>query len=99
MTNERRAPDPSPDEMEPVEENHRRVPLEHLIPFEGKHVAWSLDGLHIVACGDSFAEVDDKVIAAGITPNRVVYGYVPDPNVSYLGGLFDASAIDEDEPL
>ncbi len=85
--------------MELFAENRRRVPLEHLIPFEGKHVAWSLDGLHIVAYGESMEEVDKKVIAAGIPPNRVVHGYIPDPNVSYLGGLFDASAIDEEEPL
>ena len=97
MSSNEKAPDPTPEEMVRFQENRSRVPLEHLLPFAGKHVAWSLDGLHIVACGDSMEEVGDKVVATGLAPNRVVFGYIDDPSISYLGGgLFDDSAIPSD---
>ena len=62
-----------------------KVPSEELTPYIGKHVAWSLDGTRIVASGDDVKEVNDRVVAAGIPPNRVVFGYIHDADVSYLG--------------
>ena len=48
-------------------------------------MAWSVDSARIVAGGDDMDEVEAKVVAAGLAPNRVVFGYVDDPEVSYLG--------------
>jgi hypothetical protein len=66
-------------------ENQREVPLEVILPYAGKFVAWSLDGKTILAGGDTIEEVDQKLIAAGIDPSRVVGGYIDEPGVSYLG--------------
>ena len=72
-------PDPTGPEMERFEENRVRFPLEKLIPYEGFHVAWNLEGTEIVAFGKSMEEVDNKVIAAGLPPNRVVFDYIDGP--------------------
>ena len=83
-------PDPTGAEMERFQENRHRFPLERLIPYEGFHVAWNLEGTEIVAIGRSMEEVDDKVVAAGLAPNRVVFDYIDLPDVSYMGGLCDS---------
>jgi hypothetical protein len=84
MSSNGRPPDPSPEELQLFDENIRKVPMEDLAPYLGKHVAWSLDGAHIVASGDDYREVNDKVVAAGIPPNRVVFDYIKDPEISYF---------------
>ena len=84
MNDNDRAPDPTPEELDLFRQNRQKVPPEEYLPYAGKHVAWSLDGLHIVAGGDDFGEVNDKVIAAGIPPNPVVFGFIDEPDVSYL---------------
>jgi hypothetical protein len=84
MNDNGRPPDPSPEELKIFRENQRKVPLEEILPHAGKHVAWSLDGLHVVASGDDVSEVNQRVIAAGIPPNRVVFDYIDEPDVSYI---------------
>ena len=84
MNQNGRPPDPSPEELDRFRENQMKVPAEAYLPYVGKHVAWSLDGLHIVASGDDIGEVNDKVIAAGIPANRVVFDYINEPDVSYI---------------
>ena len=73
----------------PVEEcyyeNQRKFPLEELAKYYGRHVAYSRDGASIVASGGSYEEVEENVKAAGLDPSRVVFGYVPDGETSYLG--------------
>jgi hypothetical protein len=85
MSNNGRPPDPSPQELQLFDENMRKVPFEDLARYVGKHVAWSLDGTRIVASGNDVKEVNDKVVAAGIPPHRVVFDYIDDPDISYLG--------------
>jgi hypothetical protein len=60
-------------------ENRRRFPPDELLKYAGRFIAWSWDGSRIVASGDSIEEVDQKVIAAGIDPERVVGDYVDPP--------------------
>ncbi len=62
--------------MERFQENRLRFPLEKLIAYEGFHVAWNLEGTEIVAVGNSMEEVGNKVEAAGLPPNRVVFDYI-----------------------
>ena len=57
-------------------QNRRNFPPEELLKYAGKFIAWSWDGRQIVAAGDSIEEVDAKLIAAGIDPERVVGDYV-----------------------
>ncbi len=57
-------------------ENQEKFDLDELAKFAGLHVAYSWDGASIVASGKTDDEVYEKVVAAGIDPERVVYGYV-----------------------
>jgi hypothetical protein len=66
-------------------ENQRSFPPEELAKYYGRHVAYSWDGASIVANGESYDELQKNVKAAGLDPGRVVYGYVDDPEVSFLG--------------
>src|SRR5579884_808622 len=58
-------PDPN------FDENQSKFPLDELAKYEGQHIAWSWDGTRIVASGVDWDEVQSKVIAAGIDPQRV----------------------------
>ena len=51
MSRNGQLPDPTGPEMERFQENRLRYPLEKLIPYEGFHVAWNLEGTEIVAVG------------------------------------------------
>ncbi len=83
-------PDPTGPEMVRFQENRVRYPLEKLIPYEGYHVAWNLECTEIVAFGRSMEEVDNKVVAAGLPPNRVVFDYIDGPGASVMGGSCDS---------
>lgn len=49
--------------------------VESLTPYLGKHVAWSFDGLQVLAVGDTAEELYARVQAAGIT--EYVTEYIP----------------------
>jgi hypothetical protein len=66
-------------DMEHFNENRTRYPLDLLIPYEGRHVAWSLDGTRILADGEDMDAVEDKLVELGIQPNRVVFDYIDPP--------------------
>jgi hypothetical protein len=57
-------------------ENRANYPPDLLIPYAGQHVAWSLDGRRILMSGESMEDVDKKLVAVGIDPRRVVFGYI-----------------------
>lgn len=78
-------PDPTMEELDIFLENQRKISPEELLPYAGKQVAWSIDSARIIASGDDMDEVEEKVVAAGVAPNRVVFGFIDDPEVSYLG--------------
>lgn len=59
--------------------NRCNVPPAQLLRYQGKYVAWNLDGTRIVASGDTEKEVDEKLSAAGIDRHQVVGDYI-DPN-------------------
>ncbi len=84
-------PDPTGPEMERFQENRLRYPLEKLIPYEGFHVAWNLEGTEIVAVGNTVEEVGNKVIAAGLPPNRVVFDYIDGPGAWTKEGPCDSA--------
>jgi hypothetical protein len=58
-------------------ENRRKIPWEHLLPYAGKHVAYSEDGTHIVASGVGYEELFKRMDELEIDGERVVIGYVP----------------------
>jgi len=59
----------------------RRPPVERpeTIPlaYAGKWLAWSGDGLRILAVGDSFEDCERAAQAAGHAPNMVAIDYAP----------------------
>jgi hypothetical protein len=69
-------------------ENCNRFPAEELLKYAGQYVAWNLEGTRILAAGKDYDDVDEKLIAAGIDPQRVVHSYVDDPDgPCYLGSF------------
>jgi hypothetical protein len=70
-------------------ENRNRYSPADLLPFAGQHIAWSLDGTHILASGKDLDEVETRLLAAGVDPSQVVHDYVPPLDMVLFGGLFD----------
>ena len=62
--------------------NHESRPTPPLA-CHGKLVAWSHDGLKIIASGDSFPEVKAKAIAAG--EQRPRYERIPPADARFIG--------------
>jgi hypothetical protein len=83
MNGDSRLPDGVPD-MGIFQENRCRFPPEQLLPYEGKWVAWSLDGTRILASGEDVLDVENKLDASGIDASRVVFGFVPPSDESLL---------------
>ena len=71
-------PDPN------FDKNRNEFPAEELWKYAGQHIAWSWDGTRILASAADDAQLYQKLIELGIDPQRVVFGYAPDPNTSYL---------------
>jgi hypothetical protein len=72
---------PEPHELARYDENRRNFPLDELAKYAGQYVAFSLDGTHILASGAEPEEVEEKLTAQGIAPNRVVHSYIDPPDV------------------
>ncbi len=61
--------------------NCNNYPLEKLLPFRGKHVAWSMDGKEIVASADSHEELAERIHELG--RRDVVRSYIdPEPEIA-----------------
>jgi hypothetical protein len=59
-------------------ENRQKFPLEELAKYAGRHIAWSWEGDRIVDSAEDENQLWDKLVAAGIDPQRVVFSYVDD---------------------
>jgi hypothetical protein len=57
-------------------QNRDAIPLDQLLPYQGKHVAWNWEGTRILASGDTIEMVFDQLEAAGIDCGRVVFSYI-----------------------
>jgi hypothetical protein len=79
-TNFPHIPWPDPD----FQKNQSQFPTEELWKYIGQHVAWSWDGRRILAGDPDLTELRRKLVAAGHDPQRVVFDYVDDPDVSHL---------------
>jgi hypothetical protein len=64
--------------------NRSRFPPEDLLPYAGQHIAWSADGTRVLASGRDMDEVENKVIAAGIAPDQVVFDFIDPPDLVLL---------------
>ncbi len=64
-------------------ENQRNFPPEQLMRYAGQYIAWSLDGAHILASGQTMEEVEEKLLAAGIKPSHVLGDFIPDTDALF----------------
>jgi hypothetical protein len=60
--------------------------LEDLAPYVEHHVAWSLDGKRILAHAKELEDLLREVDRLGLKGGEYVGGYIPDPNIGFLGG-------------
>ncbi|HYT90796.1 MAG TPA: DUF5678 domain-containing protein [Gemmataceae bacterium] len=60
-------------------ENTMKFPPEELAKYEGRYVAWNLEGTQILASGADYGELYRNIAAAGLKLSRVVGSYVPGP--------------------
>jgi hypothetical protein len=73
-----------PPDLSHYEENRSKFPPEELLKYAGKFVAFSPDGLRIVASGDSWEELDADLEAKGIHFSQVVSSYLCPGDVSCI---------------
>jgi hypothetical protein len=59
--------------------NRAAFPVEQLIPFEGKYIAWTADCTRILTSGADLIEVENNLVAAGIDPSQVIFEFIPPP--------------------
>lgn len=57
-------------------ENQARIPPEALLPYAGRHIAWSWDGGRILDSAEELEQLMEKLTAAGENVHRVVFDYV-----------------------
>ncbi len=67
---------PEPPDLRHFDENRSTFPLDELLKYAGKHVAFSPDGTRILASGEDVEEVDRKLEALGIHFSQVVHDYI-----------------------
>jgi hypothetical protein len=70
---------PNPPGFEFANANRVAFPLEQLIPFEGKYVAWTADSTRILTSGADLLEVEKNLVAAGIDPSQVIFEFISPP--------------------
>lgn len=73
--NENGRPPESPD-LRYFDKNRAKYPPEQLVAYEGQFVAWSPDGLRILASAADRAALYKKLDEAGIHFSQVVFDYV-----------------------
>ena len=66
-----------PPDLSLYHRNRPQFPSEELAKYAGQRVAFSADGLRILASGGSIDEVEQQLVAAGISPSQVVHAYIP----------------------
>jgi len=74
-------------------ENQKNFPEEELMKYAGEYIASSWEGDRILASGETVAQVWQKLLDAGLDPQRAVYDYVADGSVSLLPSLQDVSCL------
>jgi hypothetical protein len=66
--------------------NRNQFPPEELAKYEGKYVAWSPDGTHILARDEDELRLATAIRAAGHNSSEILIAFVPAPDEILLGG-------------
>lgn len=67
--------------------NRSTFPVEELSQYAGTWIAWSPDGLRIVASAKNLEDLDSLVQAAGENPTQCVIEGIPEEDALIGGGL------------
>ena len=67
---------PEPPDVSRYPENRAKHPPEELLEYVGQYLAWSPDGLQILASGSDEECVERQLIDRGIDPGQVVLEYI-----------------------
>jgi hypothetical protein len=73
-------------DMQQFQRNRRQFPAEELARYAGKYVAWSSDGMHIIACNEDELELAKAVRSAGFNSAEILIAFVPAEDEVLLGG-------------
>lgn len=73
-------------DMQQFVQNRQRFPAEELEKHIGKYIAWSPDGLSILASADDELRLDETLRAAGHNPAEIVVSFLSNPDEIILGG-------------
>jgi hypothetical protein len=68
--------------------NQSRVPHEELEQYNGKYVAWSSDGTHVLASDTDPQRLEAAIRAAGLDPGEILVTFICVPEEISLGGAF-----------
>ena len=72
---------PDPPDIRLFFQNRPRFPSDELQRYAGQYIAWSPDGLRILASAETMEAVEEKLIVAGIDPSQVIGDFVPPPDL------------------
>jgi hypothetical protein len=72
-------------DMQQFLNNRLAFPPEELARFAGKYVAWSPDGMRILASDENELRLDATLKHAGYDTSEILVAYVPDPDEVILG--------------
>ena len=75
---------PDPPDISLFFQNRPRFPNDELQRHAGRHIAWSPDGLRILASGETMEAVEQQLIGAGIDPSQVIGDFVSPPDLILL---------------
>ena len=76
-------------DMQRYLKNRHQFPDEELEKYSGKHVAWSPDGIRIIASDEDPLKLIEAIEALGFASDEVVIEPVPFPDEIVLGAGLD----------
>jgi hypothetical protein len=76
-------------DVQVFQKNRQQFPPEELAKYAGKYVAWSPDGLNILACDEDELRLARAVKEAGHDTAEVLIAFVPAEDVVLLGGSME----------
>lgn len=66
-------------------ENRNNYPVEELMKYQDKWVAWTPDSSRIIAGADDINDLEPAVVAAGMEMSEVVFEYISPLDQAFLG--------------
>jgi hypothetical protein len=71
-------------DIDEFNKNRAAFPIEELLRYRGQYIAWSPDGIRIIASDPDGLKLDDTVRALGYDPAQILFSLVPDEEGIYI---------------